>query len=277
LNRLSKKLKEKEGRWEEMERKKIICLFLFVVLVLVFSSCHPRHVSDIKPNMTKEEVLSLWGKTPLITTKIVDGKTIETWEYHFLTSNSACSVTFSQDRVMSTQCLPLQGEGYGYYSQSEQGKPGAPPVQRKLVREGFFAMRLAEALKVGEVKSEAEAESKLASVGVLPKNGWIADYPLTPNVIAELENAIGEAADSGKLAMKRDEAVKVFQDLIAEIENEYAEVDPAPEKQLDYKPYYYPRFYSYPYYYPYYYPYFYPYPFYFGGYYRFYHHHRHWR
>ena len=33
-----------------MERKRIICLFLFVVLILVFSACHPRHVSDIKPN-----------------------------------------------------------------------------------------------------------------------------------------------------------------------------------------------------------------------------------
>ncbi len=249
-----------------MERKKIICLLLFVVLVLVFSSCHPRHVSDIKPNMTKQEVVSLWGKTPLITTKIVDGKTIETWEYHFLSSNSACSVTFSQDRVMSTQCHPLQGEGYGYYSQS------GPPVQQKLVREGFFAMKLAEALKVGEVKSEAEAESKLASVGVIPKNGWIADYPLTPTVIAELENAIIEAADSGKIAMKRDEALKAFRDLIVSIENGHVEVEPPPEKQPYAEGYVYPRFYYYPYYYPY--------PYYFG-YYRFYHHHypyfRHWR
>lgn len=255
-----------------MERKRIGCLFLFVVLVLVLSSCHPRRVSDIKPNMTKEEVVSLWGKTPLITTKTVDGKTVEIWEYHFLSSNSACSITFSQDRVVNTQCQPLQGEGYGYYSESGQGRPGAPPVQQKLVREGFFAMRLAEALKVGEVKSEAEAEGTLASVGVLPKNGWIADYPLTPNVIAELENAIGEAADSGRLAMKKDEALKVFQDLIVSIENEYAEVEPLPGKQPDSEWYVYPRFY----YYPYPYPYYYPYPFYFGGYYRFYRH-RHWR
>lgn len=255
-----------------MERKRIGCLFLFVVLVLVLSSCHPRRVSDIKPNMTKEEVVSLWGKTPLITTKTVDGKTVEIWEYHFLSSNSACSITFSQDRVVNTQCQPLQGEGYGYYSESGQGGPGAPPVQQKLVREGFFAMRLAEALKVGEVKSEAEAEGTLASVGVLPKNGWIADYPLTPNVIAELENAIGEAADSGRLAMKKDEALKVFQDLIVSIENEYAEVEPLPGKQPDSEWYVYPRFY----YYPYPYPYYYPYPFYFGGYYRFYRH-RHWR
>jgi len=166
---------------------------------------------------------------------------------------------------MNAQCLPLQREGYGYYSQSGQGRPGAPPVQRNLVREGFFAMELAEELKLGEVKSEAEAESKLASVGVLPKSGWIADYPLTPNVIAELEEAIGEAADSGKLAMKRDEAIKVFQDLIVNIENEYAEAEPARESRLDTPPYYYPGFY----YYPFFYPYYYPYPYF--GYYRFYH------
>ena len=124
-------------------------------------------------------------------------------------------------------------------------------------------MKLAEALKVGEVKSEAEAESKLASVGVFPKNGWIADYPLTPNVIAELENAIGEAADSGKLAMEKDEAMKVFQNLIMDVENQYARVEPPPDEGPYPESYYYPRFYSYPY--------FYPYPFYFGGYYRFHH------
>ena len=248
-----------------MEKKKIICLFLFVILVFILSSCHPRRVSDIKSNMTKEEVVSFWGKTPLITTKTVDGKTLEIWEYHFLTSHSACSITFSQDRVVGTQCRPLQREGYGYYSQSGQGRPAAPPVEQKLVREGFFAMKLAEALKVGEVQSEAEAESKLASVGVLPKNGWIADYPLTPNVIAELENSIGEAADSGKIAMKKDEALKVFRDLIVSLENEQAEVEPLNGQQPYSEGYVYPRFY----YDPYFYPYYYPSPYYFG-YYRFY-------
>ena len=45
-----------------MERKRILCLFLFAVLILGSSSCHPRHVSDIKPNMTKEEVISFVGE-----------------------------------------------------------------------------------------------------------------------------------------------------------------------------------------------------------------------
>jgi hypothetical protein len=87
-----------------MEGKRITCLFLFVVLILAFSSCHPRHVSDIRPNMTKEDVISLWGKTDLITYRTVNGKTVETWEYHFLNSDSICWVTFSQDRVVSTEC-----------------------------------------------------------------------------------------------------------------------------------------------------------------------------
>jgi hypothetical protein len=87
-----------------MERKRIICLFLFAVLILVLSSCNPRHVSDIKTNMTKEEVVSSWGKTDLITYKTVNGKTAETWQYHFSNTNSICSVTFIQDRVVTTQC-----------------------------------------------------------------------------------------------------------------------------------------------------------------------------
>ena len=56
-------------RSEDMEKKKIICLFLFGVLILVFSSCHSRQISDIKPAMTKEKVISLWGATNLITYK----------------------------------------------------------------------------------------------------------------------------------------------------------------------------------------------------------------
>jgi hypothetical protein len=95
-----------------MERKRIHYIFLLTVLILVFSSCHPRHVSDIKPNMTKEEVISLWGKTDLITYKTVNAKTVETWEYHFATSNSICWITFIQDRVATTQC---RGPARYYY------------------------------------------------------------------------------------------------------------------------------------------------------------------
>jgi len=257
-----------------MGRKKILCLFLFTVVTFVFSSCHPRHVSDIKPNMTKEEVVSLWGKTDHITYRTVNGKTVETWEYHFLNSNSICSVTFSQDRVAATQCRPLRRGGYWYYYPSEPNKTGSPPTEQSLVREGSLAMKLAEALKMGEVKSEAEAESKLASVGITPRNGWIADYPVTPEVIDELQKAISAAADSGKLAMKKDEAIKTLRDLVANIEGQHAGVELSSEGQPPPEPYYYPYPY-YPYYYPYY-PYYYPYPY---PYFYFYHFpfRRHWR
>ena len=90
-----------------MEKKKIICLFLFVVLILVFSSCHSRNISDIKPAMTKEKVISLWGPTNLISHKNVNGLgTLEIWEYHFESSDTICSVTFVQDREARTECRP---------------------------------------------------------------------------------------------------------------------------------------------------------------------------
>ena len=200
-----------------MGGKRIICLLVSVVLIFFFSSCHPRHVSDIKPNMTKEEVASLWGRTPLVTYRTVNGKAVETWEYHFSNTDSICWVTFSEDRVAATQCRPLRGRTYWSYSPSEQNRPAPRPTGQSLVREGPFAVKLAEALKMGPVESEAEAESRLTSMGIAPRNGWIADYPVTSDVIGELQNAIGSAADSGKLAMEKDEAVKAFQGLVADI------------------------------------------------------------
>ena len=99
-------------------------------------------------------------------------------------------------------------------AQSEQNKPGPPPIEQSLAREGSFAVKLVEALKMGQAKREAEAESMLASVGIAPRNGWIANYPLTPDIIGEVRNAIGMALDSGKLAMNKDEALMAVQVLI---------------------------------------------------------------
>ncbi len=107
-----------------MERNRIFCLFLFVVFVLVFCSCHPRHVSDIKPAMTKEEVVSLWGRTDLITYKATNGTTLETWEYHFATSGSICLITFVQDRVATTQCRRNPAGGWYHPLLERQPYPG---------------------------------------------------------------------------------------------------------------------------------------------------------
>jgi len=88
-----------------MEKKKIVCLFLLVFLVFVFSSCHSRSITDIKPAMTKEKVISLWGPTNLMTHKNVDGLgAVEIWEYHFESSDTICSVIFVQERVARTEC-----------------------------------------------------------------------------------------------------------------------------------------------------------------------------
>lgn len=253
-----------------MGSKSLVRLFLPVALFLVFVSCHPRRVSDIKPSMTKEEVASLWGRTPLVTHKTVDGKAVEIWEYRFSGSGSVCSITFSQERVEGTQCRPVRVGTYYSYSPQEQDRAEARAGERSLVREGYFAMELADALKIGEVKSEAEAESRLASLGIAPRNGWIADYPMTPRIIGELQRAVEAAADSGKIAMNREEALGAFQDLIASLESQNARVEPPPDRVPYPEPYDYPRFYFYPGPPPY------PYPF--GGYYRFhYPHRRHWR
>ena len=157
------------------------------------------------------------------------------------------------------------------YGQPEQNVQKAPLVSQGLVREGEFAIKLVEVLKLGTAKNEAEAESKLASVGIAPKNGWIADYPLTPDIIGELRRAIGVALDSGKLAMKKDEALMAVQILIdnqwkmsvapsEEQARQYSEYPPAVYE--GYEPYYYPYYPSYLYY-----PYYYPYPYYYAGYY----------
>ena len=98
---------------------------------------------------------------------------------------------------------------------SEETARQAPPIAQTLIREGEFAIKLAESLKVGRAQNEAEAENMLTSVGISPKNGWIADYPLTPDIIGELQNSIGSAADSGKLGIKRNEAITAFQGLAA--------------------------------------------------------------
>ncbi len=121
----------------------------------------------------------------------------------------------------------------------ETAKP-SPPISQALVREGEFAIKLAEALRIGTAKSEAEAESMLASAGIAPKNGWIADYPMTPDIIGELEEAVSQAVDAQKLALGKDEALKVLRTVAVEQElpiiaeggpDEYSESPPptAPE------------------------------------------------
>ena len=100
---------------------------------------------------------------------------------------------------------------------SEETATQPPPIAQALVREGDLAIKLVDRLKIGTAENEAEAESILASTGIAPRNGWIADYPVTPDIIGELQDAVGEAVDSQRLAMGKDEALRQFQDLTAEM------------------------------------------------------------
>ena len=100
---------------------------------------------------------------------------------------------------------------------AEQKIPG-PPLAQSLVREGTLAVNLANALKIGSPTNEAEAESALTSAGIAPRNGWVGDYPVTPDVVIELRNAVGNAADSKGLSMSTEEALNIFDNVTKDYE-----------------------------------------------------------
>jgi len=102
------------------------------------------------------------------------------------------------------------------YTESEQLASNTPPVSQPLVPEGDFALKLVAALKLGTTNNEAQAEDMLTSVGIAPKNGWIADYPMTPIIVGELQSAVVASADARKLPIGKDEAFQAFQDVTSE-------------------------------------------------------------
>jgi|GEM_PF-1256388 len=97
------------------------------------------------------------------------------------------------------------------------GTVDGPPIAQKLVREGDFAVELTDAFNLGPVGTEEEAESVLTSVGITPKNGWVSDYPITPDVIGELQAVIATAADSNTLDIRKDDALAAFSDLLDQL------------------------------------------------------------
>jgi hypothetical protein len=112
-------------------------------------------------------------------------------------------------------CVLLLMPVGGTHAQSQQATGEQPLIAQPLVREGDLAIKLADALKLGTAANEAEAENMLVNAVVTPRNGWIADYPVTPDVIGELTKSINDAADSNLLKMGRAEALQAFQDVTA--------------------------------------------------------------
>jgi hypothetical protein len=92
-----------------------------------------------------------------------------------------------------------------------------PPVEQALVPEGAFAIQLAEALKPGSAPDEAKAEELLSRLGIEPKNGWITEYPVTPNVLGDIEKGVSAASDQGKIALTKDQALKLVGEVKAKL------------------------------------------------------------
>lgn len=93
----------------------------------------------------------------------------------------------------------------------------APPVASPLVREGELAVSLAEALALGAGDDQIMAESRLGELGISPQNGWIADYPVTPDIVGELQQSLIAAAESSRLGMNTEEALKIFYEVNMEL------------------------------------------------------------
>ncbi len=100
------------------------------------------------------------------------------------------------------------GEGYG---------ADVPPVGQPLISEGMMALQLVEVLQIGQAQDEAEAESMLGELGIEPKNGWIAGYPVTPDIIVEIKKSVASAAGANKLKMGKEEAEERVENMVAEL------------------------------------------------------------
>lgn len=86
-----------------------------------------------------------------------------------------------------------------------------PPIDGPLVRQGDFASLLLSELGLGMADNEVDAEIRLGAVGIRPRNGWIADYPVTPDIAGELQGSVADAADAGRIPLGAEEALKRFQ------------------------------------------------------------------
>ncbi|KAB0664435.1 hypothetical protein F6V25_12905 [Oryzomonas japonica] len=92
----------------------------------------------------------------------------------------------------------------------------APPIGQQVVREGDFAVKAVAALGMGTAENEAEAESRLAEIGISPRNGWIADYPMTPDICGEIYKSVRDAADAGKVGLSIESALERLDGVMAQ-------------------------------------------------------------
>ena len=86
------------------------------------------------------------------------------------------------------------------------GPPSRPPIEQPLVSEGEFAVELANALNLSSSHDETAAENSLGSANIAPKNGWISNYPMTPDIISEVRESAARSASAGTLKMSEADA-----------------------------------------------------------------------
>ncbi len=109
--------------------------------------------------------------------------------------------------------------------------PGLPPIEQPLVREGKFAVNLATAFNLTSSQDETVAESYLASINIMPRNGWISDYPVTPDIIAEIRKSAATSASSGYLQISEADAVELVDNISVAMNLPIANNDPASENR----------------------------------------------
>lgn len=102
-------------------------------------------------------------------------------------------------------------------SESETVKANPPPISQPIVSEGMLAVGLATSLGLDSTNEVIIAESSLGDSAIAPVNGWIADYPVTPDIIAEVRQALITAVDDGKLSISKDEALKRYSETTASL------------------------------------------------------------
>jgi hypothetical protein len=107
-----------------------------------------------------------------------------------------------------------------------------PPVEQALVPESVFAMRLAEALKLGAPENAAQAEALLSGLGIEPENGWISDFPVTPSVLGEIEASLAAAVDQGKLGFGREQALRLLREVKTRLGLDVTSAPQAPSGQI---------------------------------------------
>jgi hypothetical protein len=149
----------------------------------------------------------------------------------------------STPRKERTAVSEAPAEKTGVNVQSTGTATQVPPVSQQLVPEGDFALKLVTALKLGTPETEVQAEDILTSVGIAPENGWIADYPMTPIIIGQVQNAVVAAAALNKLPIGKDQALQAFQAVtagfglsIAAAPDQYAETETPPPASSEYVP-----------------------------------------